>query len=338
MSDDSRLPEDLDDVSRRQFLLGAGGAVTGVGAAKAAHNTVLGYGELGMGTNLKAQDLSAVADEHLLPVYGEDVGSARLRIVSDGVELRADGDRHLLGYESATRAEAARLDTECGLDGRLTALFVDARDFERGEYTFEFSQPSAFFERVEDADTRPEAVTAVRRSQDREVDPDVVERFAGVDPADTRGLVDGLMAGFREHGHYDVPRYLAGSVEDNVIFGAADLRAPFEDPVDFESLLAADSTGLFCWELVYRSMEAFQALPPWEQTVPLAAGYVRDSRHKHAFTALLTAIRVDGELRLPMTFVDYTYSTLYDDFHLTGLTGEGIAAYDADHRTDGIIW
>ncbi|MEF8915353.1 hypothetical protein [Natronomonas sp.] len=340
MSDDgeSRLPEELDDLSRRQFMMGAGGALTAVGAAKAAHNTILGYGELGMGTNLKKQDLAAVASANMRTIYGEDVGSARLRIIDDGVELRADGDRYMLGFESASRADAQELDSAHGLGGRLTALFVDTRDFEAGDYTFEFSQPSAFFERVAGAETRPDIVAALRRRQDRTVDPEVVEAFTETDPTDTRGLVEGLMAGFREHGYYDVPRYLAGSVEDNVIFGAADLRATFEDPVDFESLLEADSTGLFCWELVYRSIEAFQAVGPWTQTIPVAAGYVRDSRHKHAFTALLTAIREDGELRFPTTFIDYTYSTLYDDLQATGLMGEGIKAYDADHRADEIIW
>lgn len=338
MSEDSRLPEDVDDVSRRQFLAGAGGALTAVGAAKAAHNTILGYGELGMGTNLKEQDLAAVAADSLKPSYGEDVGSARLRIIEEGLELRADDERYVLGFESASRADARELDSEYGLGGRMTTLFVDARDLRLGNYTFEFSKREAFFDRVAGVETRPEAVAAVRRRHDRTVDLDVVEEFTGTNPVNTEGLVEGLMRGFREHGHYDVPRYLAGSVEDNVIFGAADLRAAFEDPVDFESLLEADSTGLFCWELVYRSMEAFHAVGPWDQSVPIAAGYVRDSRHKHAFTALLTAFREDGELRLPMTFVDYTYSTLYDDIHATGLMGEGIKAYDADHRADEIVW
>lgn len=338
MTGDGRIPEDLDEVSRRQFMMGAGGLVTAVGAAKAAHNTVLGYGELGMGTNLKEQDLAAVAAANLTPSYGEDVGESRLRIIEEGVELRAPDERYVLDLESATRTDARELDSEYGLGGRLTALFVDARDLRFGNYSFEFSQPSAFFERVEGVETRPDAVAAVRGRHDRTVDPELVEEFTGTDPADTEGLVEGLMAGFREYGHYDVPRYLAGSVEDNVIFGAADLRATFEDPVDFESLLEADSTGLFCWELVYRSMEAFQALGPWDQTVPMATGYVRDSRHKHAFTAVLTAIREDGELRFPMTFVDYTYSTLYDDLNVTGLKGEGVTAYDADHRADEIVW
>ncbi|WP_336134013.1 hypothetical protein [Natronomonas amylolytica] len=340
MSDDggSRLPEDLEDVSRRQFLMGAGGALTAVGAAKAAHNTILGYGELGMGTNLKEQDLAAVADGNLRPSYDETFGSVRLRIVDEGVALDADGDRQVLGFESTTDDEARELDAEYGLDGRLTALFADARDLHAGDYTFEFSQPSAFFERMEAADARPDAVTAVRERYDRTADPNIVGAFAETEPSDTEALVEGMMTGFREHGHYDVPRYVAGSVEDNVIFGAADLRAPFEDPVDFESLLEADSTGLFCWELVYRSMGAFQAVGPWDQTVPMAAGYVRDSRHKHAFTALLSAVRENGTLRLPVTFVDYTHSTLYDDLHTTGLMGEGLTAYDTDHRADEIIW
>jgi hypothetical protein len=50
------------------------------------------------------------------------------------------------------------------------------------------------------------------------------------------------------------------------------------------------------------------------------------------------AIRVGGELRFPMTFVDYTHTTLYDDVGLTGVLGEGLAAYDDGHRADEIYW
>ncbi|MEF8778980.1 MAG: hypothetical protein V5A36_08715, partial [Natronomonas sp.] len=195
-----------------------------------------------------------------------------------------------------------------------------------------------FFERVGDAQFRPGLATAIRNNRDRTTDPAVVERFADADPSDTAALVEGLVGGFREHTSYDVPRYLAGSIEDNVIFGAHDVRQYFEEEVDFESLLEANGTVIFCWELVFRSMEALQAVPASDQTVPVAACYVSDSRHKHAFTGVLSAIRVDGELRLPMTFLDYTHTTLYDDIHATVILGEGLAAYNTGHRATDIYW
>jgi hypothetical protein len=39
-----------------------------------------------------------------------------------------------------------------------------------------------------------------------------------------------------------------------------------------------------------------------------------------------------------MTFVDYTHSTLYDDFNARGLLGDGVEAYDDRHRATAIEW
>ena len=329
-------------LSRRRLFLGGTGGLVGVGAARAIYNTVLGYGEFGMGTNLLDQDLDPLVGERLEPSYDEAYAGARVWLADDGVVAVADdGDGSgYLRFDDADAEDAAAFDAELGLNGRLEALFVDAAALAADDYTLEYSQPAQFFDRLEaaEADARPEAVTAMRATWDRRVDPEVVEAFAGVDPTDTRALVHGLVEGFRAHTTYDVPRYVAGSIEDNVIFGAADLRARFEDDVDFESLAEADGTGIFCWELVHRSMEALHAVGAREQTVPVATCYVSDRRHKHAYTGVVSAVRRDGELRLPMTFVDYTYTTLYDDVRLTGVLGEGLAAYDSRHRADEIYW
>lgn len=319
------------------MLFGGAGALAAVGGGRAIYNTRLGYGEFGMGTNLREQDLVERVTERLSTEYDETIAGTPVR--SDGSTIRVGTDESdRLSIADDDRDDAARVDRSIELGGRLEELFVDLAAMRAGEYAFEFYQPEAFFERFEGADLRPDLVAAIREDRDRTVDPAVVEEFADVGPADTAGVVEGLIAGFREHTSYDVPRYLAGSIEDNVLFGAYDLRQHFEDDVDFESLLEADGTGIFCWELVFRSIEALQALPPVEQTIPVAGCYVSDIRHKHAFTGVLGAIREDGELRFPMTFLDYTHSTLYDDLHATAILGEGLAAYNTGHRADEIYW
>lgn len=329
-------PTDEDKkITRRKMLLGGGSAIAAVGVGKAIHNTRIGYGEFGIGTNLLEQDLSPLLTERLSTTYDETIDGKRVRFEDSTFIVGSNGESRL-SLEGDDRSDAAQLDRAIGLGGRFEELFADLSAFHAGEYAFEFSQPEAFFDRLDGADLRGEFVAAIRVGRDRTVDPDVVERFSGVDPADIAELVDGLVEGFREYTSYDISRYLAGSIEDNVIFGAHDLRQYFEDDVDFESLLEADETGIFCWELVFRSIEALQAVAPIDQSVPVAACYVSDRRHKHAFTGVISAIREGGELRLPMTFLDYTHSTMYDDAKVTPITGDGLAAYDDSHRADDI--
>jgi hypothetical protein len=322
-------------ITRRRMLLGGGASLGALGGGKALYNTTLGYGQFGMGTNLLDQDLPSVVTEYLELEYDETIDGVRVR--STDAELSVDGSERLTVGEDDPE-DAAAVDSEFGLGGRLRELFVDLAAFRAGEYAFEFHQPEAFFDRLEGADPRSGIVAAIRDRRDRTVDPETVGTFAGVDPAETAALVEGLVEGFRKHTRYDVPRYIAGSIEDNVLLGTVDLRQYFEADVSFEALLEADTTGIFCWELVYRSIEALQAVAPDRQSVPVAACYVSDRRHKHAFTGLLAAVRENGELRLPMTFVDYTHTTMYDDFGVRGLLGEGLAAYGDGHRADEIYW
>ena len=117
-----------------------------------------------------------------------------------------------------------------------------------------------------------------------------------------------------------------------------DLRQHFETPTDFEALAGGENSGLFCTELTYRGIDAFHSVHPTEQSPPICCAYVRDERHKHAYLALATVLRDDGELVVPMTFVDYTYALLYDDLRLTWLLGEGIEAYTTRHRATEIDW
>lgn len=340
-SDDGRYRDRLESVSRRQFLLGTGATVGAVGGGRAAYNTMLGYGEFGYGTNLVDQDLEPLLTDHLRLTYDETFEDVRVWLADDGVGLATDGSMRFVEFDDSSDSDAnsavATLDADFDLDGRLSGLYSVGTALNDDEFAFEFHQPAAFFDRVTDADASPDAVAALRGGYDRTVEPATVERFAGADPTDPPAVIEGLVDGFREHSSYDVPRYLAGSIEDNVIFGVTDLRRHFTSPVDFESLLDAGGTGMFCWEYVFRSMEALHAVPPWAQTVPVATFYVSDRRHKHAFTGVASAIYDDG-LRFPITFVDYTYATLYDDFRLRWLLGEGLAAYDSRHRADEIYW
>ena len=326
--------ERLEDVSRRQFLAGAGGTAVGVGTIRAVDNVILGYGELGYGTNLKQQDLSAVLTENLDPSYDERVAGTRVRLDDGGVVA---GDRRL-EFGADGREAARELDAELGADGRLAELFVDARDLAAGAYEMAFSQPTPFFERVRAAGGRPDLVAALRGRKDRQVDPELVREFAGADPARPAALTEALVEAFREQASYDIPRYAAGSIEDNVIFGAADLRRHFETDVSFDAITSREETGLFCWELVVRSQEALESVGPWAQRVPVATCYVRDRRHKHAYTGVASAVREDGDLVVPVTFVDYTHSTLYDDLNLTPVMGRGLAAYDDRHRATAAFW
>ena len=337
MTEETSQVAELPDVSRRRFLAGAGGTLAGGGAVRAADNVLLGYGELGYGTNLIEQDLAGLVADSIRVWYDERATGRRLRVADGDVVVSTGNDRRRLGLGADAEA-AADLDADLGLGGRLEALYADASDLVAGEYELAFSQPAAFFERVAGADARPEAVTAIRGRVDRRVDPDVVERFAGVSPRRPAATVDALVGAFREHTSYDLPRYLAGSVEDNVLLGAVDLRAPFEGRTDLEGLLADDGGGLFCYEFAVRSMEALQAVAPHVQRVPVAAAYVRDARHKHVYTGVASAVREDGDLVVPMTFVDYTHSTLYDDLGVTSVAGRGLAAYDDRHRATHVRW
>jgi len=300
---------------------------------------VLGYGEFGNGTNLREQDLVSVVTANLTLAYDDRLSGHRVRLDDDVLVVSSGAGDRYLALDVDKREAARRLDAALGLDGRLAALYADVRALRTGEVRFEFGQPSAFFDRVAEARTRPDVVAAMRGRGDRSVPPDVVEEFVGADPTDPEALATGLVRAFREEADYDIPRYAAGAIEDNVIFGAADLRQHFEHDVSYEAMLSSEpDTGMFCWEFAVRSMEAFQTVAPWNQVLPVGAAYVRDARHKHAYTGLVSAVRADGTLVVPMTFLDYTHSTLYDDLHLTALLGEGLAAYNSGHRADEIFW
>jgi hypothetical protein len=64
-----------------------------------------------------------------------------------------------------------------------------------------------------------------------------------------------------------------------------------------------------------------------------------DDRHKHVYTALASAYIDDaGTTVLPVTFIDYTHTTLYSDLNATGVLGDGLDAYNDRHRATSIWW
>ncbi len=326
------------ELTRRGALRAlAGGGLT-LGAAKAVDNVLVGYGDL-VGTNLVEQAgsgaLASLADEGFRPNRGTraSVGGHSMTLGDEGVAVRADGE--LVAERPPERLRggwAAAL----GLPPALSGFAADLGAIARDEHAYEFHRLEAFFDRVDGATPRPLAVGAMRRWP--KAAPASVATFADVEPADTRAVLEGLVGGFRTHSYYDAPRYVAGSIQDNVIFGAVDLRAPFRDPVDFGSLVDGGKTGLFCYEFTHRSLEALHAVPATEQTVPVVAGRVWDQRHKHVYTAVASVVRDDDGLAVPMTFVDYTHTTLYDDAGLRGLLGEGLEAFDSRHRATVVHW
>jgi len=335
------------NVSRRGLLKGVAAGAGLLGTGRALDNVVLGYGVV-VGTNLREQDLGVLADRGFRPGRGSAIGgnggtadSVTVRTGRYRVRL-VEGGTTVAAFDSAGTdpGRARSIGAPHGLGEASAELARDLSEVAAGTHAFEFHGIDGFFERLRTAETRPYTAAALRRWP-RSAAPGRVERFAGADPRDPEAVLEGLVSGFREHAHYDADRYVAGAIQDNVIMNAADLRAPFREPVDFEALLADDGgTGMFCYEFTHRSIEALHAVPAVDQGVPVIGARVHDARHKHVYTAVASVVRDEkaNDLRVPMTFVDYTHSTMYDDAHARGLLGEGVEAYDDRHRATAIEW
>ncbi|KYH27796.1 hypothetical protein HAPAU_04670 [Halalkalicoccus paucihalophilus] len=291
------------EFTRRQLLRAVGTGGLALGSVKAIDNVVLGYG-VGGGTNLREQDLDPLLAENRQFGGKIEDGGMTYDVDGEGLWIERGDDQRFHPFDE-------RPDD---LAGDALALFRDAAEL-MAETTYEYHTIAGFFGRLSETTPRPLATAALRGDVSDPVAPAVVERFCGVSPANSEGLVEGLKEGFREYGHYDIPRYVAGSVEDNVVMGRVDLRAPFEGPTDIGTLIEEDSTGLFCYELSYRAIEALHSVSATDQRPPLAAFWVRDRRHKHVYNGLASVVRKGGQLRVPVTFLDYTHSTLYDDLH-----------------------
>lgn len=302
----------------------------------AVDNVLLGYGKV-EGTNLLEQDLAAKVNERLGPVDGRSLAVAGTAVDLRSDALRVGGDE--LPWTAGQR-DLERAARDHGLpDGALVELAADVPALWDRSHVVEPIDLASFFDRATDAETRPYSVAALRGPRVRNVSPAVVERFVGVDPTDPRGVGYALVGAFREHTFYDAPRYVAGAIEDNLLGGTVDLRGPFDSSSSFRAMLAGENAGIFCYDFAYRSIEAFHAVPTAEQTVPVVAAYVRDARHKHAYTGLATVVRGDADApRLLVTFVDYTPTTAAHDFGVTPLVGDDPDAYGSGHRTTDVFW
>ena len=321
---------------RRRFLGLAGGGAAALVGGVAVDNVMLGYGTVS-GTNLTEQDVGAKANERLGPVEGRT-------LQLDGTTVGIHDDRLDVGDDSLSWAADAddieQVEQDHDIEfGTLVELVDDIPTLWAENHVVEPVKAKAFFDRAAKAETRSVTVEALRGPLIRDVSAEIVEEFSGVDPANPRKLAYGFVDAFREHTFYDAPRYVAGAIEDNVLRKTVELREPFDQPTDFETLLEGENSGFFCYDFVYRSLEAFHAVPAADQTIPVVGAYVRDSRHKHAYTGLATVTREnDGQLTLLLTFLDYTPTTTAHSFGVTRLIGDDPNAYTDGHRTTDMFW
>lgn len=322
-------------MKRRRFLTAAGGGIGAVTGGVAIDNVLLGYGTV-TGTNLLEQDLAVKIDERLGPVEGRV-----LEFAGTSVELAADViavGEDTLSWDASSE-DVDRVERDHSLPrGALAELVAEVPDLWAGAHSVEALSVDGFFDRATGAETSAHTVAALRGPRVRDVEPAVVERFADVDPSDPEQIAYGLVEAFREHTFYDAPRYAAGAIEDNVLRGRVDLRDAFESPTDFRAMVQGENNGSFCYDFVFRSLEAFHAVPAPDQTVPVVAAYVRDARHKHAYTGLATVLRDDDGPTLLLTFLDYTPTTTAHSVGLTRAVGDDPDAYNSRHRATDVYW
>ena len=229
-------------------------------------------------------------------------------------------------------ATAVGVDPETVGETTADVLAIQADDVRWEPVTFD-----AFRETVAAGTPRP-VTTGLLRARYTDANPETVAAFTGADPADPVATAYALAEAFRETTYYDVPRYLAGSIQYNVLLNLVKLRPYLRSDTSFEALAAGRTRGMFCQELTHRSIEAFHAPSVLEQSPPVASVVAFDPRHRHNYTALATVTRRAGDLVVPIAFLDYTHSTLYDDLNLRGVLGEGLEAYNSRHRARELTW
>lgn len=338
-ADESWHPAADGRLGRRAWLKRAGAATAGVGAAVAGNNVVLGYGVVS-GTNLTEQSIGDIASEPFLELPREaPVPGGRLRIDRGGdrLSVRGDGVRRLpLAETTPALAREAAAAVAVDPDTVETAV-ADVLALRRGDVRWEPVEFDAFRGTVAEGTPRPVA-TGLLRAGYTDGDPETVAAFTGADPTDPVATAYALAGAFRETTYYDVPRYVAGAIQFNVLLDTVEIRKYLRSDTSFEALVEGRTDGMFCQELTHRSIEAFHAPSVLAQSPPVASVIAFDPRHRHNYTAVASVTRRDGELVAPIAFLDYTHSTLYDDLNLRGVLGEGLEAYNSRHRARELAW
>ncbi|MFW5938154.1 MAG: hypothetical protein ACOCSN_04345 [Halanaeroarchaeum sp.] len=318
-----------DRLTRRRLL-----AVLGGGALAAAVGRVgyeyTGFGHV-TGTNLVDQSLTPLVRRRLGP-SPVTIQLADRRLSFDGTRVESTS----LDGETIHDVSTAGSDVPDAIadDDPVTELLADLPILQSGNVTFEFSTVEAFVDRVRRAQARPLSVATLRGGGFRRPELDVLRRFADADPSAIETLISGLADGFRSRTHFDADRYVA-EVAETTLLGRVPLESRVRNSTTFESILEGVS-GLYCAEYALRSVEAFHAVPPHRQSIPVFAGIVVDARHNHAFTVLGSVIREADRLVVPMTFLDFFYSTLFDTLSLRWAFGGDVDAYDEFHRATAV--
>lgn len=324
-------------MKRRAFLGAAGGSLALLGTGIAIDNTLLGYGPL-TGTNLTQQSIKDISDQPF-PQEGTQINTPTeitIQHTQSGFFFtNSDGNTTRYPFNSELSHQGIPED----LLEELQTAHTDFQKFYDDDFTFEKYTPNEFFDTLSDSTTHSLTVSGLRGRNYIDVEPSLVKEFTGISPTDTNELVSALATAFRQSAYYDGPRYIAGAIQDNVLFGATDLREYFRSDVRLKNLVETDEeVGMFCYEYTWRSLEAFHAVPAVNQTVPVFACTVIDDRHKHVYTLLGSVYEENGELRVPVTFLDYTHAVLYDDVNARGILGNGVNGYNDRHRATNIWW
>lgn len=328
-------------MQRRQFLGLLGGGLATVGVGKAIDNTLIGYGTI-TGTNLTQQDFVNVSSQSF-PQPAQINTQSDTKIIHTDTQLTIETDStHTYPYDTVITADDLPSNLPQEEREELATTHKDLIDLYTQNYTFDPQSVTEFFDTLSTKNPHPLTVGTLRGTNYQQVSPETVQEFTGVTPTDSQATVNALATALRQHTTYDVPRYLAGSVQDNILFGAVDLRDPFRSDVSFSNLPTntnEEPIGMFCYEFTWRSIEALHSVPAYKQSPPVFAATVIDDRHKHVYTLLASIYRdTSGTLQIPITFIDYTHVVMYDDANAQGILGDGLNAYNDRHRATNIWW
>ncbi|MFP8958858.1 hypothetical protein ACLI4Y_19320 (plasmid) [Natrialbaceae archaeon A-CW3] len=305
-----------------------------IAAATAVPGVLVGYRK-----NLRNQNLTDLASQDLQVPLDKSITIDGYEVSVDtlNVQVSPSTDLHeTLSCVAASDDEAAKLDAKYDLNGTVEQLVSDLPQIDDEDYEFEYHGLSDFFDRLDEGKTRPFTVELLRGFNG--TDPSTVQEFTNADPIDPQEIIQKLKDAFADKTSYDIPRYIAGSITDNLLFGTVRLRPFFEHDVDYQTLLTNSNTRMFCYEFTYRAIEALHAVPAHRQTYPVLGVGVHDSQHKHYYMGVASVIRENGQLVIPMTFVDYTRTTLSSDFGGRKLMDAELNAYDSHHHLTWIDW